>query len=96
MNKSGEADPWVFKRPRHDSCEACKEAYLQKDGKTPRLFRLSALAANGTNVGRRRPERQPVIESLHPFCRCELNFLPPGFEFDATGTMRLRRKVAHG
>ncbi len=91
-------DPWVFKRPRPDCCTACRDAYLEKDGKTPRLFRLSALTANGSNVGRARPERLAAVGAIHPHCRCELSVLPEGFRFDSTGTMRFvgTSRAAHG
>lgn len=84
--KSGQPDPWVFKRPRPDCCDECRVAYLMEDGKTPRLFRLSALAANGTNVGKSRGERGAVVGSLHPNCNCELNYLHAGFGFNQEGT----------
>ncbi len=61
-------DPRVFKRPRRDACPECKKAYLKDDGKTPKVFLLSELMANGSNVGKSRSFRQPVIDSFHPWC----------------------------
>lgn len=78
-------DPMVYKLPRPDACEECKKAYLEKDGVTPRLFKLSELLANGSNVGRKHGDRKPVHGSHHPWCACELQELEPGFGFDENG-----------
>lgn len=85
-------DPLVFKRPRPDACRYCKMLYLK--GGRPRIFRLSTLVTNGSNVGRKagRPssgktEWKPVIGSTHPACQCELHELPDGFTLDASGKM---------
>jgi len=88
-------DPRVFKRPRRDACAFCRLLYLKPDGVTPRVFRLSALLANGTNAGRRagrptrsgksRTELRAVVGSVHPFCRCELFALADGMGFDDRG-----------
>lgn len=90
-------DPRVFKRTRADSCAFCRLLYLQPDGVTPRVFLLSALLSNGSNVGRRagRPSRsgrsrtewRAVVGAVHPFCTCELFVLPDGMGFDARGGM---------
>lgn len=80
-------DPWVFKRVRPDACKECKHAYLTKSG-APRLFRLSELLAAGSNVDRARGDRRPTVKSHHPWCQCELQEMPPGFEFDSKGRMR--------
>lgn len=75
----------VFKRPAPGACAECVKAYLKADGKTPRVFKLSDLTSSGTNVGRKRASRQPVVGSHHPWCRCILFELRPGYEFDADG-----------
>jgi hypothetical protein len=49
----GNVDKLVYKMPLSTACAQCKWAYLQKDGKTPKLFKLSALISNGTNIGRK-------------------------------------------
>ena len=87
MRKSGMEDPTVFKRPRHDACSDCIEAYLEEDKETPKLFRMSELIDNGSNIGKSRADRLPVLESFHPYCACELHWLPPGFTFGEGGKM---------
>ncbi len=96
-HRSPDRDPRVFKRPRPDACKFCVMLFLRPDGKTPRVFKLSELLANGTNVGRRagrptrsgksRTEWKAVIGAVHPFCQCPLHVLPDGMGFNAKGQM---------
>lgn len=88
-----ESDPYVFKRPQPDACKYCKLLYLTKSG-VPKVFRLSELVDNGSNVGRKagRPLAKccgwrATVDSIHPHCRCELHHMPPGFGFNDKGTM---------
>ena len=76
---------FVFKRPASGACAECKAAYLEKDGKTPRVFKLTELMGNGSNVGRKHNDRRPVVQSFHPYCACRLSELEPGFGFGADG-----------
>lgn len=46
------ADAVVFKRPAADACAKCKQLYLESDGVTPKLFRMSDLLSHGTNYGK--------------------------------------------
>lgn len=46
-------DKLVYKVPLHTACAQCKNSYLLSDRKTPKLFRLQELMANGTNIGRK-------------------------------------------
>jgi hypothetical protein len=88
-------DPLVYKRPRPDACSWCNLLYL--DGKRPRIFRLSELTANGTNVGRRAKhpthrgvdatEWRAVIGATHPWCQCSLHRLAEGMAFDQQGNL---------
>ena len=74
----------VYKRPSPGACDECVKAYLKPDG-TPRVFSLSEITENGTNVGKKRSGRKPVVTSHHPWCRCQLYELPPGSGFDKEG-----------
>ena len=92
---SAGSDPLVFKRPQPDACPFCKLLYLK--GGVPRVFHMSELIANGTNVGRKakRPstkgpsatEWRPVLGSMHPWCKCTLYHMPAGMKFDSRGRM---------
>lgn len=94
VKAAGGKDPIVFKRVAPDCCAYCRLLYVEKDGITPRLFRLSELVANGSNVGRKAGKPtlkgtgwKPCVESTHPWCRCVLMHLPDGFGFDKLGNM---------
>lgn len=79
-------DPMVFKRVSPAACHECKHLYLTKSGE-PRVFRLSELLAAGSNVGRKRDDRRAVIGAVHPWCACELQEMPHGFEFGKDGNL---------
>lgn len=74
-------DAWVFKRPMPDACKHCVKLHIGPDGH-PRLFRLSQLEANGTNVGKKAADWLPVVGTVHPHCQCQLHRVPPGWGFD--------------
>jgi len=59
----------VFKRPNPDACDACVKLHLTAGrGSPPRLFFLSELIDNGSNVGRRKRDWKPVVGTVHPWC----------------------------
>jgi hypothetical protein len=84
LSKNGE-DTLVFKRPAWNACNQCKKHYLEDDGATPKVFRLSDLLKNGTNVGKKTSDWLPTAGVLHPNCLCPLSILPNGFTFDSDG-----------
>ena len=84
-------DPLVYKLPQPGACPYCKVLYLKPNG-APRVFKLSDLMANGTNVGLKAgtPEKtnlKPVIGAVHPFCRCQLHYLPDNSKFNSKGQL---------
>lgn len=84
-NKKGET--MVFKRPGPNACNQCKKHYLESDGKTPKVFKLSELIANGTNYGKKTAEWKPVVGVMHPNCMCPLSVIPEGYTFDSNGQL---------
>lgn len=70
-------DVEVYKTVHPMACRHCIKAYLTHglDGK-PRVFKLSKLKANGTNIGRRVEDWLPVLGTMHPYCRCDLKYVP--------------------
>lgn len=92
LRKEHGADVFVAKIPQSGACEACLKLHLDESGK-PRIFKLSELEANGTNVGRARwgsARREPwraVVGSTHPFCACLLIRVPEGWGFDEEGDL---------
>ena len=73
------ADALVYKRPNPDGCRHCFAAYMQSDGVTPKVFKLSDLADN--NYGRKVASWLPTVGPLHPYCQCQLMFIPKGYDF---------------
>lgn len=70
----------VYKLVFQSACKHCltlytTEGYLSE----PKVFKLSELKANGSNIGRKVAEWKPVIDSTHPFCRCLLKHKRKGF-----------------
>lgn len=67
----GDADVEVSFVVRPDACPKCRGLYLKPNGEK-RMFSLSEVVANGTNVGRKAAAWQPVVPPLHPNCTCIL------------------------
>lgn len=86
--KGGETK--VFRRPSPDACNHCKRLYLESDGVTPKVFNLSELVSNGTNVGKKVGDWLPITGTTHPNCTCPIAVLPDGFGFDATGQLEFQ------
>jgi len=84
-----EGDPkqiMVYKLPSPRACDDCVRLHLTAGpGSKPRVFPLSALTANGTNVGVRRASWKPVIGPVHPWCSCELIHIPHGWGLNDDG-----------
>jgi hypothetical protein len=81
-------DATVFKQPTPDACPECISLHLTGGpGSTPRLFKLSELEANGTNVGKKKKDWKAVVGTVHPWCACELHYMPDGWGFDEDGNM---------
>lgn len=80
-------DTNVFRRPAPNACNHCKRLYLDSDGVTPKVFTLSYLIQNGTNVGKKVSDWQPITGTTHPNCTCPIAVLPDGFGFDPNGNL---------
>lgn len=82
-------DTIVFKRPAPNACNKCKQLYLEPDGITPRLFKLSEMQALGTNYGLKQADWKPVLGTMHPNCMCTLSVMPDGYHFDKLGQLEM-------
>jgi len=86
---SREGDPkqiMVYKLPSPRACDDCVRLHLTAGpGSKPRVFPLSELTQNGTNVGVRRASWKPVIGPVHPWCSCELIHIPHGWGLNDDG-----------
>ncbi len=63
------------------ACPECKKLYLDKLG-VPKIFNLSEIINNGSNIGRKQKDWKAVNSPLHPRCRCELYVYDPMYEFN--------------
>lgn len=79
-------DPVVFFITSKDNkvCDECKRLHLLPDGVTPRVWKLREIKFSYHKKG----ENTPSINGLHPHCRCSLAMLPPGYGFNADGSLR--------
>lgn len=76
-------DPTVYKTVFEQACKHCVELYLTAGiGSQPRLFKLSVLKGNGTNIGRKTAEWKATVGPIHPYCRCSMHTLLPGYIWD--------------
>ena len=68
------ADVLVYKDVYSGACSSCIKAYLTGGiNSEPKIFKLSELRANGTNIGKKQSDWLPTIGAIHPNCRCTLN-----------------------
>lgn len=89
-NKGQDPDElYVYKVGPHDgaTCKYCKQFWFMPDGVTPKVYKLSELIANGTNIGRKQKDWKPTVDITHPNGRHTLVQLQPGWGF-VSGTLR--------
>lgn len=80
---AGEQDPKVYKTVFKGACDHCIRLYLTNGAESePKIFNLSELKNNGTNIGRKTKEWLPVIGPVHPYCRCSLHTWREGMMWD--------------
>lgn len=78
-----QSEIYVYKSGPHDAktCKACIEFWFLPDGVTPRVYKLSELVANGTNMGKKSGDWKPTVDNTHPNERHYLLELPLGYGF---------------
>jgi hypothetical protein len=74
-------DALVAKMPSPQACNTCRKLFLDETGK-PKVFKLSELQANGTNVGRKKADWRPTVGPAHMNCACTLLSTPEGTHFN--------------
>lgn len=76
-------DALVAKNVYLGACRYCIKAYLTAGiGSKPKVFKLSQLKANGSNIGRKAADYKPVVGSTHLHCRCTLFSVDKQFEWN--------------
>lgn len=73
LRKGKASEIQVYYSVKPGACEVCQRLLLKDGlGSTPKLFPLSEIIANGSNIGRKAKDYKPVIGPIHVRCRCEL------------------------
>lgn len=73
-------DARVYKHTFSGACKYCIKLYTTEGiGSKPREFKLSSLIANGNNIGVKVKDWKATLGPVHPFCRCELHYIPDGY-----------------
>jgi hypothetical protein len=74
FERIGGEDQIVYKDVYAGACQHCIRLYLTEGiGSEPKLFKLSELKDNGSNIGLKVADLKPVIGPTHPHCRCTLH-----------------------
>lgn len=66
-------DVLVWKQIFNGACKICVKLYTELGSTSkPKIFKLSDLKKNGTNIGKKQSDWNPIIGATHPHCRCVL------------------------
>lgn len=83
ISESYGEDAMVYKQVYPGACRYCIKLFLTDGiGSKPRIFTLSELLANGSNIGRKQCDWLPTVDAIHPWCRCDLRYLPKEFKWN--------------
>lgn len=84
IERQNGSDAEVYKRVFSRACKHCIRLYLTAGiGSEPKIFKLSELRANGSNIGRKVIDWRPTIDAVHPYCRCVLMMKPIGYKWNS-------------
>lgn len=73
----------VYKEVYPGACQHCIKFYTTNGiGSEPRTFKLMDLVMNGDNIGLKVKDWKPTLQGVHPFCRCNLRYVPKGYVWD--------------
>lgn len=76
-------DALVYKKVFETACKKCVQLYLTNGaGSEPRVFTITQLQNNGTNIGRKVDEWLPTVGPTHPHCRCMLMYVDSNYEWN--------------
>lgn len=79
MNEHG-AEALVYKQVYSGACKYCQQLYTTGGvGTKPRIFKLIDLIANGDNIGLKSKDWKPTLGPVHPFCRCNMRYIPKSY-----------------
>jgi hypothetical protein len=84
-------DALIARVPEPGACPDCERVCLDGEGR-PKVWTARELVANGTNVGVPRASWKCTVWPIHPHCRCGVQAVPPGFEFDDRWALKPARE----
>lgn len=80
IEKRDGKDAEIWKEVYKNACRFCIKFYTTNGiGSEPKVFKISELAKNGTNVGKKQSDWLPTIYATHPWCRCSTHRKPKGY-----------------
>jgi hypothetical protein len=84
-------DVRVYKQVYEKACRHCIRLYLKNGiGSEPIVKPLSEVKANGNNYGLKVADWKFVLGPTHPYCRCDLRYVPKNYVFNSgTGGFEL-------
>jgi len=78
----------VARIPESGACKHCLELFIDPKTSEPYIFGVLELAANGSNVGRKRRNWKATAFPVHPNCRCDVVGLSPEQKADRLGRIK--------
>jgi len=81
----------VARIPESGACNACLKLFIDPMTNSPRIFKVSDLAMNGTNIGVPRRSWKATAYPIHPHCRCDTIPLRPDQSVSRTGRIMVKK-----
>jgi hypothetical protein len=81
----------VARIPESGACDACMRLFIDPLTNNPRVFKVSDLAMNGTNVGVPKRSWKATAYPIHPHCRCDTIPLRPDQTVSRTGRIVVKK-----
>ena len=83
FKEKGGKESLVIKKTYPKACRHCIRLHLTNGiGSKPIIFTIEQLEANGSNIGRKVQDWKATVGPEHPYCRCDIQNVPPGYVWD--------------
>ncbi len=94
IERDGGKDAEVYKTVYGGACRFCIRFYTTGGlGSKPVVFKLSELRAKGSNIGKKQKDWTATVDATHPWCRCDLQYVPEGYIWDEEAGRFARKKI---
>lgn len=81
----------IARIPESGACQTCLDLFIDPLTNAPRVFYVSDIANNGTNVGLARRDWKATAYPIHPYCRCDTIPLRPNQTVTRTGRIKVKK-----